>query len=106
MHKEPDTPRGPGLSTPELFELLEQADPGLAKRTEALRASRGPLGTQLYKARFASGLTQRELAERSGVRQPDISEIERGGGNPTRSTLEKLGVILGVDFNIGASSAA
>lgn len=103
---QPDTLPGPGLSTPELLTKLEQADPGLARRVEAQRIERGALGTQLYRARLGNGLTQSELAERSGVRQPDISEIERGGGNPTRTTLEKLGVALGVDFSVGASSAA
>jgi transcriptional regulator with XRE-family HTH domain len=39
-------------------------------------------------ARVACGLSQRELAERSGVRQADISRIERGAGNPTESTLQ------------------
>jgi len=106
MNQESDTPRDEGFSTQELLAALERADSGLADRAEATRESRGALGTQLYKARVGRGLTQRELSERSYVRQPDISEIERGGGNPTRSTLEKLGVALGVDFSIGTSSAA
>jgi transcriptional regulator with XRE-family HTH domain len=39
-------------------------------------------------ARVACGLSQRELAERSGVRQADIRRIERGAGNPAESTLQ------------------
>jgi transcriptional regulator with XRE-family HTH domain len=50
-------------------------------------------------------LTQVALAELSGVRQGDISDIENGRGNPTKRTLEKLGVALNIDFVIGASSA-
>jgi ribosome-binding protein aMBF1 (putative translation factor) len=48
------------------------------------------LGLQFHDARVAQGLTQRELSERSGVRQADISRIERGAGNPTESTLQRL----------------
>jgi ribosome-binding protein aMBF1 (putative translation factor) len=48
------------------------------------------LGLQFRDARVASGLSQRELSERSGVRQADISRIERGAGNPTESTLQRL----------------
>jgi XRE family transcriptional regulator, regulator of sulfur utilization len=52
------------------------------------------LGLQFHDARVAQGLTQRELSERSGVRQADISRIERGAGNPTESTLQRLASAL------------
>jgi ribosome-binding protein aMBF1 (putative translation factor) len=48
------------------------------------------LGLQYHDARVARGLTQRDLAVRSGVRQADISRIERGAGNPTEATLLSL----------------
>jgi transcriptional regulator with XRE-family HTH domain len=48
------------------------------------------LGLQFRDARADLGLTQRELSERSGVRQADISRIERGAGNPTEATLQRL----------------
>src|SRR5437667_572395 len=41
-------------------------------------------------ARRRAGLSQRELARRSGIPQPSISRIERGLGSPTVSTLERL----------------
>jgi len=52
------------------------------------------LGLQFHDARVARGLTQRELADLSGVRQADISRIERGAGNPTESTLQRLAAAL------------
>lgn len=52
------------------------------------------LGLQFRDARVASGLSQRELSERSGVRQADISRIERGAGNPTEATLQRLAAAL------------
>jgi DNA-binding XRE family transcriptional regulator len=98
-----DDDPGEGLTTEQ---LLERFGPGWMERVAERRAAQGTLGAQLQLARMHAKLTQTELAELSGVRQPDISEIERGGGNPTRTTLEKLGVALGIDFVIGASSAA
>lgn len=52
------------------------------------------LGLQFRDARVARGLSQRELSERSGVRQADISRIERGAGNPTEATLQRLASAL------------
>jgi XRE family transcriptional regulator, regulator of sulfur utilization len=52
------------------------------------------LGLQFRDARVASGFSQRELSERSGVRQADISRIERGAGNPTEATLQRLAAAL------------
>jgi len=41
-------------------------------------------------ARKISGITQKELAERSGIAQGDISKIENGNANPSLSTLKRL----------------
>jgi XRE family transcriptional regulator, regulator of sulfur utilization len=53
------------------------------------------LGLQFTEARQARGLTQRELSEITGVAQADISRIERGAGNPTEATLQRLAAALG-----------
>lgn len=52
------------------------------------------LGLQFRDARVQRGLTQVELSERSGVSQADISRIERGVGNPTEATLQRLASVL------------
>lgn len=41
-------------------------------------------------ARKRAGLTQAQLAERAGVTQSVIARLERGGGNPTFLTLERV----------------
>ena len=43
-------------------------------------------------ARKESGLTQQQLSERTGIAQTDISKLERGNGNPSLRTLQRLPV--------------
>ena len=47
-------------------------------------------GARLREARRARGLTQRELADLSGIAQPMIARLERGVGSPRVDTLERL----------------
>lgn len=44
----------------------------------------------LVTARKAQHLTQKQLAERTGIDQSDISKIENGNANPALSTLKRL----------------
>jgi transcriptional regulator with XRE-family HTH domain len=46
--------------------------------------------------REVRGLSQRELAERTGLHYVHIARLELGQGNPTVSTLETLAEALGV----------
>lgn len=58
-----------------------------------------PIRMLLREVRKASGMTQHQLAERSGVPQSTISEAERGAANLTLATLEKLADALGVNVS-------
>ena len=53
-------------------------------------------------ARKATGLTQKELSDITGIAQGDISKLERGNANPSIRTLnrlaEGLGMILKIEF--------
>ncbi|MDD3404408.1 MAG: helix-turn-helix transcriptional regulator [Hespellia sp.] len=44
----------------------------------------------LVDARCKRNLTQKELAQITGIRQSNISRIERGDSSPNLSTLQKL----------------
>ncbi|MCI9494412.1 MAG: helix-turn-helix transcriptional regulator [Adlercreutzia mucosicola] len=40
--------------------------------------------------RAAKGITQKELADITGINQADISKLENGNGNPSLHTLERI----------------
>ena len=44
-------------------------------------------------------LTQEDLAEMSGISLATIKDIERGAGNPSWSTVEKICEILGLSIS-------
>lgn len=48
------------------------------------------LAESLMKMRDKVGMTQKQLAEVTGIYQADISKIERGLANPSLSTLKRL----------------
>lgn len=50
----------------------------------------GVLGRNLRRAREQAGLTQEQVAERSGVHSTEVSRIERGKRDPQVSTVERL----------------
>jgi len=44
----------------------------------------------MIEARKKTGLTQKQLSERTGIAQGDISKLEHGNGNPSLKTLKRL----------------
>lgn len=53
-------------------------------------------GRALWELRHERGLNQRGLAERAGMRQPNISMIERGLQNPPLTVICRLAWALGI----------
>ncbi len=51
-------------------------------------------------ARIAANMTQKELAEKSGIRQSNISRIENGTCSPTIATLQALAKGLGMELMV------
>lgn len=50
--------------------------------------------------RIAQNLTQKELAERTGINQADISKIENGTRNPSLKMLKRLAAGMGMALKI------
>jgi ribosome-binding protein aMBF1 (putative translation factor) len=62
------------------------------------------LAMQVVGLREKRGLTQVQLAERSGVDQGDISRIERGSSFPNEKTLIRIAEALDADLALVARS--
>jgi transcriptional regulator with XRE-family HTH domain len=51
-------------------------------------------------ARKSTGLTQQQLAGKTGIDQSDISRIESGDANPTLTTLKRLASGMGMTLKL------
>ncbi len=54
------------------------------------------LGQRLRALRLAEGLTQAELARRTGIHRPNIARVEAGRHTPSLETLARLAAAIGV----------
>ena len=77
----------------------QMQDPAFRKEFEETREEFN-LARAIIAARIEAGLTQKELAERSGIRQSNISRIENGMCSPTVATLQALAKGLGREIRI------
>jgi DNA-binding XRE family transcriptional regulator len=80
--------RGPGSATISQSPRLRTLPRMLP--CEQCSAAGITLRLQFRDARVSRGLTQAELSGLTGIPQADISRIERGAGNPTESTMQRL----------------
>lgn len=68
-------------------ELIQ--DPEFKKEYEALQPEMD-ITRVILDARIRAGMTQIELAEKSGISQADISRLEKGTRNPSIALLKRL----------------
>lgn len=80
-----------------LNEQLKDAD--FKKEYDALDAEFSIIQAMLD-ARKAAGLTQKELAMRTGIAQADISKLENGNANPSLRTLQRLAEGMGMKLRL------
>lgn len=80
-----------------LKEQLE--DEEFRKEYEALQPEHAVMQAMID-ARKQSGLTQKELSERTGIAQGDISKLERGSANPSIRTLQRLAAGMGMRLHV------
>jgi DNA-binding XRE family transcriptional regulator len=89
-----------GIKTHEELLTAEMAaDPEFAAEWERLALAR-MVAVQLIGYRSDHGLSQRELAERLGVSQPRVVELESGEKNLQIETLVKVAAATGLEFAI------
>lgn len=74
-------------------------DPEFRKEYEAIQPEMDVIRA-IVDARISQNLTQKELSERSGINQADISKIENGTRNPSLNLLKRLADGMGMTIKI------
>ena len=77
----------------------QMEDPAFAAEYEAQRPEYEAIRAVIA-ARLACNMTQKELAEKTGIRQSNISRIENGSASPTIDTLARIAAGLGKQLTI------
>ena len=54
----------------------------------------------MVESRKRTGMTQKDLAAATGIYQGDISKLERGCGNPSLKTLQRLAAGMGMTLKL------
>ena len=74
-------------------------DPALKAEYDALEPEFSVIQAMID-ARKAAGLTQKQLADKTGIAQSDISKLEAGSANPSLRTLQRLAQGMGMKMKI------
>ena len=77
----------------------QMEDPAFAAEYEAQRPEYEAIRAVIA-ARLACNMTQKELAEKTGIRQSNNSRIENGSASPTIDTLARIAAGLGKQLKI------
>ena len=76
-------------------------DAAFVKEYEAIQPEMDVIRA-IVDARTSQNITQKELAERTGINQADISKLENGTRNPSVNLLKRLaegmGMVLKIEF--------
>ncbi len=74
-------------------------NPEFAKEYNAIQPEMDVIRA-IINARTSQNLTQKELAERTGINQADISKLENGTRNPSVNLLKRLAEGMGMALKI------
>ena len=74
-------------------------DPEVKAEYDALEPEFDIIRTMI-KARKEQNITQKELSERTGITQADISRIENGSRNPSLDMMKRLAKGLGMRLKL------
>lgn len=85
----------------EFQEFLEEQlqDNEFRKEWEDIQPEMDVIRT-MVDARISQNLTQKELAERTGINQADISKLENGTRNPSLKLLKRLADGMGMTLKL------
>ena len=77
----------------------QMKDAAFRKEWEALQPEMAIMKAMLD-ARKKTGMTQKELSEKTGIAQADISRLETGNANPSLKTLQRLAEGMGMTLKL------
>jgi len=77
------------------WQALQNQDPAFV-----MESRRFELGYQIARLRLLRGMTQAELADKVGTRQPSIARLENGNSMPSLSFLERIAKALDAEVEI------
>lgn len=85
----------------EFRELLNEQlkDPEFKKEWDDIQPEMDVIRAMID-ARLSQNLTQKELAERTGINQTEISRLENGTRNPSLKLLKRLADGLGMELKL------
>jgi len=81
------------------YKSKRMQDPEFAQEYAALQPEMNVIRAMID-ARISQKLTQKELAERTGIAQTEISRLENGTRNPSIRLLQRLADGMGMELNI------
>ena len=83
------------------YKEMQMENPEFVKEYESIQPEMDVIRA-IIEARTTQNITQKELAERTGINQADISKLENGTRNPSVSLLKRLaegmGMVLKIEF--------
>ena len=83
------------------YKETQMKNPEFAKEYESIQPEMDVIRA-IIEARTSQNITQKELAERTGINQADISKLENGTRNPSVNLLKRLadgmGMVLKIEF--------
>ena len=81
------------------YKEKKMQDPGFAKAYEEIQPEMNVIRA-IIEARTSQNLTQKELSERTGIAQTEISRLENGTRNPSIKLLQRLADGMGMVLNV------
>ena len=87
------------MKTLKEFKDEQMQDGEFVKEYEAIQPELDVIRA-IVDARTSQNMTQKELAERTGINQADISKLENGTRNPSVNLMKRLAEGLGMALKI------
>ena len=81
------------------YKETQMKNPEFAKEYESIQPEMDVIRA-IIEARTSQNITQKELAERTGINQADISKLENGTRNPSVNLLKRLAEGMGMALKI------